>query len=139
MRVRSPLLVFALVAAASAAGAQSQPAAPATQPSPLKRTVLQTKPLATVPGHDGITVLAELAVGGTAPRHTHPGEEMVYVLEGTATFDMAGQATIALKPGDAFFIPANTPHVARNTGTVPVKLLSTYIIETGKPLAVPAP
>ncbi len=139
MRVRAALVaVVTLAAIAGSAGAQNPPAAQ-TAASPLKRTVLQTKALATVPGHDGITVLAELAVGGTAPRHTHPGEELVYVLDGTATFDMAGQPTISLRPGDAFFIPANTPHVAKNTGTVPVRLLSTYIIETGKPLAMPAP
>jgi quercetin dioxygenase-like cupin family protein len=109
------------------------------QPSPLKRTVLQTHALTSVPGHEGITVLAELAVGGSAPRHTHPGEEFVYVLEGTATFDMAGQPLLSIKPGDAFFIPPNTPHVARNTGKVPLKLLSNYIIPTGQPLATPAP
>jgi len=109
------------------------------QPSPLKRTVLQTHALVTAPGHDGITVLAELAVGASAPRHTHPGEEFVYVLEGTATFDMAGQPLLSIKPGDAFFIPPNTPHVAKNTGKVPLKLLSNYIIPTGQPLATPAP
>ncbi len=129
-------LVFVASIAATGTVRAQQPAAP---PSPLKRTVLQTKALGTVPGHDGITVLAELAVGGTAPRHMHPGEELVYVLDGTATFDMVGQPTISLKAGDVFFIPANTPHVAKNTGTVPVKLLSTYIIETGKPLATPVP
>ncbi len=148
MRPRVSLLCTALGTLAlvtPSVNAQGQhptvaPAAPAVAPqSPLTRTVLQTKPLTTVPGRDGIIVRAELAVGGTAPRHMHPGEEFVYVLEGTATFDMAGQEPIALKPGDAFVIPANTPHVARNTGQVPVKLLSTYIIEHGKPLAIPTP
>ena len=129
------LAACALAITAGAAGAQVQSA----QPSPLKRTVLQTHPLTTAPGHDGITVLAELAVGSSAPRHTHPGEEFVYVLEGTATFEMAGYPTLSIKPGDAFFIPPNTPHVAKNTGKVPLKLLSNYIIPTGQPLAIPAP
>jgi quercetin dioxygenase-like cupin family protein len=132
------VLAFAATVGSAAAQSSSAAATPAPQ-SPLTRTVLQTKPMVTVPGHDGIIVRAELAVGGTAPRHMHPGEEFVYVLDGTGTFDLAGQPTITLKPGDAFVIPANTPHVAKNTGAVPLKLLSTYIIATGKPLAIPAP
>lgn len=135
MRACAVALLCALCLSNSAGGAQAAPA----PPSPLKRTVLQTHALTTAPGHEGITVLAELAVGGAAPRHTHPGEEFVYVLEGTATFDMAGQLPLAIKPGDAFVIPPHTPHVATNTGTVPVKLLSTYIIPKGQPLATPAP
>jgi quercetin dioxygenase-like cupin family protein len=101
--------------------------------------VLKTHAMTSVPGREGIMVAAELAVGGAAPRHTHPGEEFVYVLEGTATFDMAGQPLLTIKPGDAFVIPPNTPHVARNTGAVPLKLLSTYVIPAGQPLATPAP
>ena len=135
MRVRAVTLFCALCLSGAAAGAQGAPA----QPSPLKRTVLQTHTLTSTPGHEGITVLAELVVGGAAPRHTHPGEEFVYVLEGTATFDMAGRTPLAITAGDAFFIPPHTPHVATNTGKVPLKLLSTYIIPTGQPLATPAP
>ena len=135
MRLRAATLVFTLCLSSSTIGAQGAPA----QPSALKRTVLQTHALTSTPGHEGITVLAELAVGGAAPRHTHPGEEFVYVLEGTATFDMAGRPSLAIKAGDAFFIPPHTPHVATNTGKVPLKLMSTYIIPTGQPLATPAP
>jgi quercetin dioxygenase-like cupin family protein len=135
MRACTVALLCALCLSSSAVGAQG---APAPQ-SPLKRTVLQTHALTTAPGHEGIIVAAELAVGGSAPRHTHPGEEFVYVLEGTGTFEMAGQPKLAIKPGDAFVIPPHTPHVAANTGTVPVKLLSTYIIPKGQPLATPAP
>ncbi|MBI5600003.1 MAG: cupin domain-containing protein [Gemmatimonadetes bacterium] len=133
MRASAIALCCALSFVGSAIGAQGAPQ------SPLKRTVLQTHALTTAPGHEGVMVQAELAVGGAAPRHTHPGEEFVYVLEGTATFDMAGRAPLAIKPGDAFVIPPHTPHVATNTGTVPVKLLSTYIIPKGQPLATPAP
>lgn len=134
----SLMLLLATVSLAATAGtlrARPQEA----QPSPLKRTVLQTHALTSAPGHEGITVLAELAVGGSAPRHTHPGEEFVFVLEGTATFDMAGRAPLAIKTGDAFFIPTGIAHVAKNTGKVPLRLLSTYIIPTGRPLATPAP
>jgi quercetin dioxygenase-like cupin family protein len=134
MRVRAVLLFVALFTCAAALGAQGQPA---QQPA-LKRTVLLQRPLG-VAGREGVQVLAELAPGGSAPRHTHPGEEFGYVLEGTVTLDIAGQPARTLKPGDAFFIPANTPHVAHNTGTTPWKAISTYIVETGKPLASPAP
>ena len=137
--MRSRLLVILSAVAVVATTGTLLALPQGAQPSPLKRTVLQTHALTTAPGHDGITVLAELAVGASAPRHTHPGEEFVYVLEGTATFDMAGQPLLYIKPGDAFFIPPNTPHVARNTGKVPVKLLSNYIVPAGQPLATPAP
>jgi quercetin dioxygenase-like cupin family protein len=144
MRVAVPLLLFSLhVGGALGAQVPSTSAVPAgatpTTQSPLTRTVLQTQPLTAAPGVEGVLVKAELAVGGAAPRHTHPGEEFVYVLEGTATFDVAGRPTLAIKAGDSFVIPASTPHVARNTGTVPLKLLSTYVIPSGKPLATPAP
>lgn len=131
----APLAACALVLGAGPAQAQT---AGTTTPPALTRTVLQQKPLS-VPGREGVEVLAVLAVGGTSVRHTHPGEEFGYVLEGTATFELAGQAPQALKPGDSFFIPAGTPHIARNTGTTPLRLVSTYIVETGKPLATPAP
>lgn len=132
-------LTALLAAGTLAAGASTLSAQTPAAPSALTRTVLQTHALTTAPGHEGITVLAELAVGGSAPRHTHPGEEFVYVLQGTATFDMAGQPPLAIKAGDAFFIPPNTPHVATNTGKVPLRLLSNYIVPIGKPLATPAP
>jgi len=112
--------------------------APATQPPGVKRTVLQTNPLS-VAGHDGVTALAELPPGGLAARHTHPGEEMGYVLEGEATLEVEGKPARVVKAGDVFFVPANTPHLARNNGTVPWKIVGNYILEAGKPLATPAP
>ncbi len=135
MRGRALTLLGAFCLSSLAVGAQDASA----PPSPLKRTVLKTHAMTSVPGREGIMVAAELAVGGAAPRHTHPGEEFVFVLEGTATFDIAGQTLLTIKTGDAFVIPPNTPHVATNTGSVPLKLLSTYIIPAGLPLATPAP
>ncbi len=136
---RTGITAFLALALFAATAQAQQPAASTAPPSPLKRTVLQTKALTAAPGRDGILVLAELAVGGAAPRHMHPGEEFVYVLEGTGTFDLQGQPLLTIKAGDSFVIPANTPHVATNTGKVPIRLLSTYVIENGKPLAIPVP
>lgn len=135
MRARALALLCAICLSGSTIGAQGAPA----QQSPLKRTILQTHALVTTPGHEGVTVLVELAVGGSAARHTHPGEEFVYVLEGTATFEMEGRPTRGIKPGDAFFIPAHVPHIATNTGSVPLKMVSNYVLPVGKPLATPAP
>lgn len=113
--------------------------ASSTTPSPLRRTVLQTHTMVTQPTREAITALAELMVGGTAPRHFHTGEEIGYVLEGTAVVEMEGAPSRELKAGDTFFVPPNTPHLVRNTGTVTWKAVSTYLIEAGKPLAVAAP
>jgi len=137
MRLRLNALFAACALILSAGNVLAQTAGAAQQPA-LTRTVLQQKTLS-APGRDGVLVRAELAPGGTSVRHTHPGEEFGYVLEGTATFEIAGQAPQTLKPGDSFVIPANTPHIAHNAGTTPWKIISTYIVETGKPLATPVP
>ena len=108
------------------------------QPSPLKRTILQQHALS-ASGRDGVQALVEMAAGGVAPRHTHNGEELGYIVEGTAVLEVAGHAAHPLKPGDSFFIPAATPHLVRSTGTVGLKLVAVYVVETGKPLATPAP
>ena len=106
--------------------------------SPLKRTILMQHALSAA-GRDGVQASVELAGGSVAPRHTHAGEEMGFILEGTLTLEVAGQEPQPLKQGDAFYIPANTPHLVRNTGAGVVKLVAVYVVEQGKPLATPAP
>lgn len=135
MRIRI-LIAAVLLSIPAASSAQTTPAA---APSPLKRTILQTHTLVTQPTREAITALAELEVGGTAPRHTHTGEEIGYVVEGTGVVEMEGAAPRTVKAGDVFFVPPNTPHLVRNTGKIVWKGVSTYLIEIGKPLAVPAP
>jgi quercetin dioxygenase-like cupin family protein len=132
------LHLSALLVLPALLGAQTA-ATPVAAPSPLKRTILQTLPLVTQPTREAITAIAELAVGGTAPRHLHTGEEIGYVIEGVGVVEVEGQPPRELKAGDAFLVPPNTPHLVRNTGTIPWKAVSTYLIEKGKPLAVPAP
>jgi quercetin dioxygenase-like cupin family protein len=87
------------------------------------------------PGHEAVLARAEIDPGASAPRHTHPGEEVAYVLEGPITLEVDGKPPAVLQSGDAFFIPAGTVHSARNTGPNKAKILSTYILEKGKPLA----
>jgi quercetin dioxygenase-like cupin family protein len=69
-----------------------------------------------------------------SPRHTHPGEEIIYVLEGALEYQIEGKPPVTLKAGDVLFIPAGTIHAAKNVGSVDGVELATYIVEKGKPL-----
>ena len=84
-------------------------------------------------------MLVTVAPGGVVARHTHPGIEMGYVQEGEATLVIEGQPEILLKSGNSYSIPAGAIHTAKNTGTVPVKIIGTFVVEKAKPLATPAP
>lgn len=87
-----------------------------------------------VAGREVVQTIVELAPGTTAPRHTHPGEEIIYVLEGTWEYTVEGKPPVTLKAGNVLFIPAGTIHSARNLGTSRAAELATYIVEKGKPL-----
>jgi quercetin dioxygenase-like cupin family protein len=83
-------------------------------------------------------VRVDIAPGALAPRHTHFGEEIIYVLEGTIVYEVEGRPPAKLKAGDVLFIPYGVVHSARNIGTVNAAELGTYVVETGKPLVTPA-
>lgn len=102
----------------------------------FKRTVLQQVDIS-VPGREVVTAKAELPVGVSAGRHTHPGEEVGYVAEGTVSIEIEGAAK-TLKAGDVFLIPAGKVHNATNTGSAQATIIASYIVEKGKPLATPA-
>ena len=102
----------------------------------FKRTVLQTMELS-ITGREAVTAKAELPGGVSSGRHTHPGEEIGYLLEGAVTIEMDGMSK-TLKAGEAFAIPAGKVHSATNAGTAQATIVSTYIVEKGKPLATPA-
>ena len=106
--------------------------AQAQQPG-IKRTDLQRHDLS-VPGREVVQVRVELAPGVSFPKHTHPGEEIIYVLEGTLEYAVEGQPPVTLKADDVLFIPAGTPHAAKNVGRGNAAELATYIVERGKPL-----
>jgi len=108
------------------------------QASGLTRTVV-TKADVSVLGREAVIARVEVAPGGTSGWHSHPGDEMSYVLEGEATLLIAGQPPRKALAGEAFVIPAGTVHNAINNGTVPTKLVGIYVVEKGKPLASPAP
>jgi quercetin dioxygenase-like cupin family protein len=104
----------------------------------IKRTVVKTGDVS-VPGREAIIANVEIAPGGSAGRHTHPGDEISYITEGTGEILMEGQPPLRVKAGDGFVIPGGTRHDARNTGTGPLKLIGVYVVEKGKPLATPTP
>jgi quercetin dioxygenase-like cupin family protein len=111
--------------------------AAAQQPT-FRRTELQRGDLSAA-GREAVMAVAEIPGGVQSGRHTHPGEEIGYVLEGTVVVEMDGRAPRTLKAGDAFIIPNGQIHNARNSGGAPAKVLATYIVEKGKPVASPVP
>jgi quercetin dioxygenase-like cupin family protein len=120
--------IAALVAAAVLAplGAQAQQ-------SGVTRTDLQRHDHSS-PGREAIQVRVDLAPGVAFGKHTHPGEEVIYVLEGQLEYQIEDRPPVTLKAGDVLFIPAGMVHSARNPGSVTGSELATYIVEKGKPL-----
>jgi quercetin dioxygenase-like cupin family protein len=108
------------------------------QSSGIQRTVVHKADVA-APGREAVVARVELAPGAKAGRHTHPGDEISYVLEGEGEILIEGQPPRKVKSGDGFVIPAGSKHDAHNTGTVPLKLVGVYVVDKGKPLATPAP
>ena len=88
-----------------------------------------------VPGRQVVQTIVELEAGVTSARHTHPGEEIIYVLEGAPLeYEVEGKPPVTLKPGDVLFIPAGKIHAAKNVGSRKGAELATYVVEKGKPL-----
>jgi quercetin dioxygenase-like cupin family protein len=97
------------------------------------RTDLQRHDLS-IPGREVVQVRVDFRPGYEAPRHTHFGEEVIYVLEGTLEYRIDGRPAVTLKSGDVLFVPAGTPHSVKNIGSGNGAELATYVIEKGKPL-----
>jgi quercetin dioxygenase-like cupin family protein len=108
--------------------------AQAQQPG-IKRTDLQQHDLS-VPGREVVQVRVDIAPGAAFPRHSHPGEEIIYVIEGLIEYQVEGKPPVTLKVGEVLFIPAGTIHAAKNVGSGNAAELGTYVVEKGKPLVV---
>jgi quercetin dioxygenase-like cupin family protein len=104
----------------------------AQQPG-TKRTELQRHNVS-VSGYEAIQMRVDFDPGVSFPRHKHPGEEIIYVLEGLLEYQVEGRAPVTLKAGQVLFVPANTIHSAKNIGKGNGAELATYIVEKGKPL-----
>jgi quercetin dioxygenase-like cupin family protein/pimeloyl-ACP methyl ester carboxylesterase len=103
------------------------------QQTGTKRTDLQRHDLS-VPGREVVQVRVDFDPGYTSPKHTHPGEEVIYVLEGTLEYQVEGKPPVTLKAGNVLLVPAGTIHAAKNVGNGNGAELATYIVEKGKPL-----
>jgi quercetin dioxygenase-like cupin family protein len=129
VRVAGPLAAAAIAGTVAAAWAQQAPA--------FKRTVLQQADIS-APGREAVTALVEFQPGGASGRHSHPGEEIGYILDGTFVVEQDGKPPVTLQTGGTFLIPAGTVHNATNMGQGG-RVLATYVVEKGKPMATPAP
>lgn len=119
-------------AALIVAGAWASHAALAQLPG-TERTDLLRHDLS-APGREVIQVLVEFVPGAAAPRHSHPGEELVYVVEGELEYRIDGRPPVTVKAGEALLIPHGGVHAVKNVGSGRAAELATYIVEKGKPL-----
>jgi quercetin dioxygenase-like cupin family protein len=101
----------------------------------VKRTDLVRHDLG-LSGREAIQVRVDLAPGVEFPAHSHPGEEIAYVIEGLLEYSLEGKPPVTLKPGESLFIPAGAIHSAKNVGSGNAAELATYIVEKGKPLVI---
>jgi quercetin dioxygenase-like cupin family protein len=113
----------------------SLPGSALAQQPGTRRTELQRHDLS-IPGREAIQVRIDFDPGALAGRHRHPGEEIIYVLEGSLEYQVEGKPWVTLKAGEVLFIPAGTVHAAKNVGSGIAKELATYVVEKGKPLVV---
>ncbi len=138
-----------LAPAQSATTARNPPGTPERQPEgriqigqvllPLraqpgtKRTELQRHDLS-VPGREVIQVRVDFDPGYVAPRHTHFGEEIIYIIQGKLVYEVEGRLPTTYKAGDVLFVPAGAIHSVKNIGSGNGAELATYVVEKGKPL-----
>jgi quercetin dioxygenase-like cupin family protein len=105
----------------------------AQQPG-FKRIEVQDRDLS-IPGRHAVQARAEFEPGGAIGRHTHPGEELSIVLEGTLVLEVDGEPARTVNAGESFFVPAGVVHAGKNPGTGKAVVFATYIVEKGKPVA----
>ena len=106
--------------------------AQAPQPG-SRRTDLQRHDLS-APGREVVQVRVDFDPGYVSPKHTHPGEEIIYILEGTLEYEIGSKPPVRVQAGDVLFVPAGTIHSAKNIGSGNGAELATYVVEKGKPL-----
>jgi len=102
----------------------------------IKRTPLMKEDLS-IPGREVVQVRVDFPEGVSAARHSHPGEELVYVIEGELEYQLDGRPPVTMKAGDVLLIPYGKPRAVKNVGSGNAAELATYIVEKGKPLLVP--
>lgn len=91
------------------------------------------------PNHEAVIARIEVNPGVNVGRHTHPGEEITYVIDGEVEISIEGMAPHRYKSGEGFIIPSGAKHDAKNVGSSKATLSGVYYVEKGKPIATPAP
>jgi quercetin dioxygenase-like cupin family protein len=124
------LLPSQLAAAPAGEAASKTPKLPG-----INRTDLMQYDLS-VAGREVIQAIVDIPAGAAAPRHSHPGEELVYVVEGLLEYQLDGKPPVTLKAGEVLFIPYGVVHAVKNVGSSHAAELATYFAEKGKPLFV---
>ena len=127
--------IFAVAIAIAGCGVALDVMTQTAQPAGITRSDVLRHDLG-VPGREVIQVRVDFAPGAAFGRHSHPGAEIAYVLEGTLEYELEGQPPVTLKAGESLFIPAGAIHAARNVGTGNAAELATYLVEKGRPLLV---
>lgn len=137
---RSSIVRFAALAIVPfAAGLGVDHFAFAGQQPAIKRTVLERQDDPASSKYEAVMGISEIPPGGTSGKHRHPGIELAYVLDGAVELVHEGKPPITVKAGEATMNPLGGIHTATNRGTTPVKILTVYIVEKGKPLAETVP
>jgi quercetin dioxygenase-like cupin family protein len=121
--------IFGLTIAAGALLAQN----------PGFQRVVVTRADVSVPGREAVIARIEINPGVNVGRHTHPGEEITYVMDGEVEISIEGTAPHRYKSGEGFIIPSGAKHDAKNVGAGKATLSGVYYVEKGKPIATPAP
>ncbi len=127
--MRSSYLAMIALALGSAVALPAQ----VPRPPGSTRTDLQRHDLG-IPGWESIQARIDFAPGASFPAHRHPGEEIIYVLQGTLEYQLEGQPPVRLEAGQVLFVPAGVFHSARNPGATQGSELATYVVEKGRPL-----
>jgi len=99
-----------------------------------QRTILSKTDLAVAPGMEAIVLTVDGAPGLVGKKHFHPGDEFIYVAEGTLTLDVAGKGKVTLEKGETLHIPSRVAHQAVNPSSeVPFKAVTFGIFEKAQP------
>jgi quercetin dioxygenase-like cupin family protein len=87
-----------------------------------------------IPGREVVQQRVDIGPEAPAVKHTHPGEEVIYILEGSLEYQIEGERAKTCSAGDALTVPAGTVHAVRNVGNGDAAELATYVVEKGKPV-----
>jgi len=138
--MRKTILLLGVGLAGIAVGALGATFVGAQGAAQVTRTELLRKPASGIEGKEVVVFLADLPPGAVAGRHSHPGDEAIYMLQGALVFEPDGEQAFELKAGQITFNPAKHIHKARNaSSSEPAKVLNCMLAEKGQPLATPVP